>query len=297
MFSRPILRKVELWLARGADNTWKRREFGNGAVAEYQVRELLDRSRYLYGMHEFVTSSVFVAHIPVGSVVLDIGANLGEYTVLAAQATGGQGRVIAFEPNPLVRDRLLRNIKANGFHNVEVCANALGLEDGVGVLSAPSDESGLGSMRLGVGGTEFPVEVRRLDGVLSEQDRARISVIKLDVEGFELEILQGARVTIDEARPIVLYECAEDTFETRHGKALTPVMEFLESAGYDNFVMKMSRGGRWALERAIHIDPRRYREPWEVLMVVGIHRDKVGGAEMSGDSLLRPCTVFEFLGR
>jgi FkbM family methyltransferase len=248
-------------------------------------------------MHEFVASSVFVANVSVGSVVLDIGANLGEYTVLAAQATDKHGRVIAYEPNPIVRDRLLRNIKANGFRHVEVCANALGLEDGIGVLTVPSDESGLGTLRSGPVGTEFRVEVRRLDGTLSEEDRARLSMIKLDVEGFELEVLQGARDTIDEARPVILYECAEDAFEIRNGRVLTPVMEFLESAGYDNFVIRSSRGGRWSLEAASDVDPRRYREPWEVLMVVGIHRDKVRDAQLAGVSPLRPCGIFELLGR
>jgi hypothetical protein len=74
-------------------------------------------------------------------------------------------------------------------------------------------------------------------------------------------------------------------------------MELLENAGYDNFVMKMSRGCSWTLERASPVDPRWYREPWEVLMVAGIHRDKVRDAHLSGVSLLRPCGVLELLGR
>jgi hypothetical protein len=74
-------------------------------------------------------------------------------------------------------------------------------------------------------------------------------------------------------------------------------MEFLENVGYDNFVIKMSGGFRWALESVSHVDPRRYREPWEVLMVVGICRDKTGEAQLSGVSVLRPCGVFELLGR
>lgn len=297
MFARPILRKFEVWLARGSAETWRRREFDCGAIAEYQVRELLDQSRYLYGMHEFVASSVFVANIPVGSVVLDIGANLGEYTVLAARATGIHGRVIAYEPNPTVRKRLVRNINANGFGNVEVCPNALGSEDGIAVLRVPHDESGLGTLLPEAVGTEFPVEVRRLDGVLVKQNRTRLSMIKLDVEGFELEVLRGAQETIAEMRPVILYECAEEAFETRHGRILTPAMALLEDAGYDNFVITMFRKGRWTLKPASHVDPRKYREPWEVLMVVGIHRDKVKDAHFSGVSSLRPCGIFELLGR
>jgi FkbM family methyltransferase len=297
MVSRRILRDVEQWLTRGSGETWKHRDFGLGAVAEYQVRELLHGSRYLYGMHEYVASSVFVANISAGSVVLDVGANLGEYTVLAGRAAGQQGSVIAYEPNPTARQRIARNVDASGLRNVEISPHALASDDGVATLRVPGDESGLGTLRPGVLGTEFRVELRRLDGILDKQHRGRISMIKLDVEGFEFQVIEGAQETIAESRPVILYECAEETFITRRGRILTPTMAFLEDAGYNNFVITMTRRGRWALKTANKVDPRKYREPWEVLMVVGIHRDEMHHSHLSGISPLRRCGVFERLGR
>ena len=248
-------------------------------------------------MHEYLPSSVFVAHIPEGSLVVDIGANLGEYTALAARATGKQGRVVAYEPNPLVRERLVRNIKVNNLENVEVSPLALGSEDGEAILRVPSDESGLGTLRAGVSGTEYHVQTRRLDTVLSEADKRRVAMVKVDVEGLELQVFHGAQETLETARPMILYECAAEVFDTRHGRAVTPTMEFLEDKGYNNFVITMTRNGDWALRRLTQeTDPRDYREPWEVLVVVAIHRTDARQVRLWGKSSLRPCRILERLG-
>lgn len=298
MVSRPILRHLDLRLSFGAQDAWKIRQFGNGVAAEYQVSELLDRSRYLYGMHEYVPSSVFVAHIRQGSLVLDVGANLGEYTVLAARATGEHGHVIAFEPNPDARARLIRNVDVNGFSNVEVSSDAIGSEDGEAILRVPNNASGLGSLRAGVSGTEHNVQLRRLDRLMGGRNISRLGVVKVDVEGLELQVLEGGQETIENARPVIIYECAAEAFEKRHGRMVTPAMWFLEDLGYDNFVIKMSRIGDWALHQLSGADdPRIYREPWEVLVVIGIPREKVRDALLGGKSALRPCGVFELFGR
>ncbi len=296
MMCRPLLRHVELGMAQRVRETSRIRQLGNGASAEYKVSELLDRSRYLYGIHEYTASSVFVAQIAPGSLVLDIGANLGEYTVLAARSTGDRGHVIAYEPNPGARDRLARNVEVNGFSNVRVSPEALSSEDGEATLRVPHDESGLGTLRMGVYGSEYRVQMRRLDGLMSELDVQRLGVVKVDVEGLELQVFQGAQQTIARAKPVILYECAADAFIESEGRIVTPAMQFLTDQGYDNFVIEMTRGGEWALQRINRKDdPRRYREPWEVLVVVAIPQGVK--APLRGKSCLRPCGVFELIGR
>ena len=298
MAVRPLLRYIDLSLSRRSGNAETTRRFGNGAAAEYQVRELLDRSRYLYGMHEYVSSSVFVAHISAGSLVLDVGANIGEYAVLAARTTGELGQVIAYEPNPEARTRLASNVRLNRLSNVEISSDALGVQDGEAVLRVPGNVSGLGTLREGASGSEHKVRVRRLDSLLRERDISRLGTMKVDVEGLELQVFQGAQRTIAAARPWILYECASELFEHRGGRLVTPAMQFLEDEGYDNFVVTMTRSGTWALKQlSADDDPRRYREPWEVLVVVAISRDRVKSAQLRGASSLRPCSVLELLGR
>jgi FkbM family methyltransferase len=294
MLSRPVLRQIELRLARGADEDLKVRSFGEAEI-EYHLREMLDQSRYLYGMHEYVTASAFVANVAAGSLVLDIGANIGEYAVLAARDAG---RVIAYEPNPAARARLLRNVTFNQLSNVEISPQALGSEDRDAILRVPQGESGLGTLRAAASGSEYTVELRRLDGLMSDQDISQLGMLKVDVEGLELEVFQGAHQTITKARPLIFYECAADSFEVLRGRSMTPAMQFLAAEGYDNFVVDMTRRGRWALRRlAEDEDPLRYREPWEVLMVIAVPSDSVKHAQMHGTSVLRPCGVLELLGR
>ena len=299
MLIRPLLRRLDLRLARDRSDLLVRHEIGLGAVAEYRISELLDRSRYLYGVHEFLPSSVFLGQVSAGGVVLDIGANLGEYTVLAARAIGPTGRVLAFEPNPHARQRLLRNLELNQLSNVEVIPFAVGSSDGEGVLSVPEGDSGLGTLRVAVSATEcHRVAIRRIDGLLSDEDLHRLKLIKIDVEGWELEVLSGARETLAKSKPVVLYECGAEWFTRQGPRIVTPTMVFLEGLGYQNYVMTMSRRGAWTLKAAEATrDPVRYREPWEVLMLVAVHADAGQRARMRGQSPMEQCGVFEILGR
>ncbi len=298
MFVRPILRRLELRMLGDTAEAWRTRDLGNGAAVAYRLQELLDRSRYLYGMHEYMASSVFVAHIAAGSLVIDVGANIGEYSMLAARTTREKGHVIAYEPNPGACARLERNVALNHLSNVEISPHALGSEDAEAVLRVPHDESGLGTLRVGAFGSEYRVEVRRLDGLMSHRDVSRLSVLKVDVEGLELQVFEGAERTIAAARPMIFYECAADAFEERRGRFVTPAMQFLEDAGYDNFVVTMTRSSKWTLwPLSRNDDPRKYREPWEVLVVVARPHEKVTDTPLSGASPLRPCGLFELLGR
>ena len=131
-----------------------------------------------------------------GMTVLDIGAHHGMYTLLASKRVGRKGRVIAFEPSPRERRRLLRHLRINGCSNVFV--EPLALSDHAGeadLFLVEGRQDWCNSLRppeVDERSCVVRVEVRPLDDVLSALGIARVDFIKLDVEGAELSFLHGA---------------------------------------------------------------------------------------------------------
>jgi FkbM family methyltransferase len=153
------------------------------------------------------------------SVFVDAGANQGEFSITAARVVP-LGRVIAFEPVTEYRQRLLENVRLNGFDNVEVIPVALGEADGSLPIydqqSAYADgtrNEGLPSLFRSASRSQ-PIEivpVRRLDDVLAELGVEKVDVIKLDIEGAEWMALRGALKTITQSRPTLILEIARET--------------------------------------------------------------------------------------
>jgi len=140
--------------------------------------------------------AAFKAAVQPGATVLDVGANLGAYTVLFARWVGPQGRVIAFEPAPASRDGLERQLALNGAADrVAVRPEAVAAAGGVRPFRADAMQ---GDNRLNVGDAGpgvILVETTSLDEFCARED-VNPDVIKIDVEGAELDVLRGARTTI-----------------------------------------------------------------------------------------------------
>lgn len=137
----------------------------------------------------------FRADVPAGSTVLDVGANLGGYTMLLAQWVGPSGRVHAFEPAPAARAGLLRHAALNGVADrVVVHAEAVAAARGTARFRASGVQ---GDNRLAADGDPqgFDVETTSLDEFCRSRGISP-AFIKVDVEGAELDLLRGARRTI-----------------------------------------------------------------------------------------------------
>jgi FkbM family methyltransferase len=157
-----------------------------------------------------------------GDTVLDIGANIGLMTLLLARLTGPSGTVIAWEPNPALFDRLQWAVRENGRSHVAVRNEALGDKPGTLELRVPRHNQGNGSLtryRNDLNSDVFNVSVTTLDASLSQP----VHFIKLDVEGFEPQVLRGATRILRESRPLILIE--------NNGDDRT-ALEILQSNGY-----------------------------------------------------------------
>jgi len=146
-----------------------------------------------------------------GDVFIDIGAHVGKYTMQAAKIVGDNGKVIAVEADPITFKALSDGIIANGFRNVVALNIAIyDKECEVALHSVPIDgktEMGKGftSVKRYVGPSVF-VKAKPLDFIVNTLNLARVNFIKIDVEGAELEVLKGARKTIEKFKPILVIE-------------------------------------------------------------------------------------------
>lgn len=130
-----------------------------------------------------------------GMTFVDIGANIGYFTCIAAQAIGPRGRVISFEPDQHNFDLLKRNVRRNQLDNVELHNIALGSESG-SVRLFRSDTN-FGDHRIcsdpGVTRESIEVRVAALDHCLASSKISKIDVIKMDVQGYEHQVTRGMR--------------------------------------------------------------------------------------------------------
>ena len=148
------------------------------------------------GGYEPYESSLLERLVTPGSTVLDLGANLGVYTLRFARATGPSGHVVAFEPSPPTARVLAHNVRVNGYRHVRVEQRAVA--DRADVRSLFLSETNIGDHRLYA--AEEPrrlidVEVVRLDDVV--EIPGALSLVKMDIQGGEHAALDGMVRTLD----------------------------------------------------------------------------------------------------
>jgi FkbM family methyltransferase len=167
------------------------------------------RMIFLTGEYEPATAHLAQQLVTAGDVVVDVGAHIGCFALMAAAAVGSRGLVIAFEPFAASRLELLQNIALNGFANVTVRPEAA-CEGGTRatLFEGPSGDSGLASLRnLQANGRRVSVPACKLDALLTA-DR-KVSLVKIDVEGAELRVLRGMEAVLDRDRPDLIVEVTE----------------------------------------------------------------------------------------
>ena len=161
------------------------------------------------GSWEATETAVIRGLLRVGDTFIDIGANIGYYTVVASKVVGDTGRVIAFEPDPVSFALLKRNVEENDCRNVTLLQKAL--SNSPGTLKLFLNESNKGAHRIFDRSGELnfvEVEAMRLDDYL-EDHPGRVDLIKIDTEGAEGLILQGMRETLRQHQEVnVLMEFA-----------------------------------------------------------------------------------------
>ena len=179
-------------------------DFRYGKIMYNQLDKFVGKSLKLYGEFSQGEAAAFEQTIFPGDCVVEVGANIGAHTVHLAQIVGDAGVVWAFEPQRLVFQLLAGNIAINGLRNVYCRQNCVSNQPGiikVPVLDAEKIQNWGGVSMLDNPEGE-PVEAVTLDSL----NLPRCDFLKIDVEGMELQVLEGASHLIDRYQPIIYTE-------------------------------------------------------------------------------------------
>lgn len=192
-----------------------------------------------------------------GMVVVDVGANIGEISIVAARRVGDGGYVLAFEPMTVLAHVLEKNLSSNKLSSARVVQ--MGLSDTIGEFPIYSscgqgDEGdiheGLGSLYGDPARDKLVqvISVTTLDSYISGNPVRRLDVIKIDIEGAELPCLRGAMETLRKFKPLLIIEVQELSASIA-GYESRDILRFLEPLGYEFY-----RIGRRGLLTQIGVD-------------------------------------------
>lgn len=184
----------------------------------------------------------FTESLRPGDVVVDVGANVGYYTVIAALLVGDKGRVYAFEPDPVGFEILQRNVTLNGLNNVILEQKAVARE--AGTLRLFLAEENKGDHRIyqpaGEDRPAIEIEAVQLDEYLSARETS-IDFLKVDTQGAELAILEGASATIRASSDLVMAVEYSPRHLASFGEAEGALIDFLD--GLDMPMFNLGIGG------------------------------------------------------
>jgi FkbM family methyltransferase len=214
------LRSRELVIATGLAGGMKL------AAGEFPLQHV--HARHLVrGTLEPPVQEALRRHAAPGAVVYDIGANLGFFSLLAARLVGPEGHVYAFDPAPANAAAIRANAAVNDLDRITVLELALGEAPGRAALSVSDDASWAFLERYApdrARGATIEVEVTTVDRLVAGGTLAPPRLVKIDVEGAELDVLAGMAETIRHHSPVIVCEM--------HGRNAEFVRR-MESLGYD----------------------------------------------------------------
>ncbi len=225
---------------------------------------------WLYGVHEPKTTSVYLDHVHSGENVIEIGANIGYYVLLARSVVGDSGSVLGFEPVPDNFVVLRKNVA--DFDNVQVSQLVISNENEVAdfyVSDIPNWGSLIYTDGLQMTGS-LSIEGVRLDDYLAEKENYSPSLIHMDIEGGEINALEGAWQTISNYTPKLMVEF--HPFITGFDPVRNLLVRF-QSLGY---------------QQCIQID-RQVDEPWIPTWLRRLRKGKTSVGELVRSIDSRKC--------
>jgi FkbM family methyltransferase len=169
-------------------------------------------------------------YLPKDGVVIDVGANLGFVVLLFAKHVGPGGQIYAFEPSPFAYTKLLKVMEKNQLHNVQCFNLGCGNTRKEETLLVPASSGNATVRRSGLhpGGVcrEVNIQIDTLDNVILPFEQ-KVDLLKIDTEGFEDQVLEGAAEVVARYRPIVYLELSQE-----YGDSSARAVAWLRARGY-----------------------------------------------------------------
>lgn len=184
-------------------------QFQPGLWMQLDIRDLVQETLLLEGIWEPKTTRYLCTSLRSGHVFIDIGANAGYFSLLASRCVGESGRVLAVEPNPAMAKQLQQNIERSGLANVAIveaaCSDCAGICE---LFVGNSYNTGNSSLSPNNLAWTKSVRVRciRADLLSEMYHLQRVDLVKIDVEGAELQVLRGMATVLKHLRPKIIIE-------------------------------------------------------------------------------------------
>ena len=221
----------------------------DGSLMLLDYRSLTERVAFWTGEYEHDAILRCAACLDKDSVVLDVGANIGFYSIALGRMLKAGGRICAFEPVPANYERLKRNVALNGLENVVFPFRlALGDHEGeveLGLLEPGGSLTGNAVIMEGhvaSRSSRFSAPLLPLDRFAEQHQITSCRLLKIDVEGAEVMVLRGARGFIERHRPIISAEC-NNLFIKQLGTSFMDVVDIVVPLGYRIYRERLIRSG------------------------------------------------------
>lgn len=206
----------------------------------YGINYRLDISDYqnwlLYFYCKVDSSFGVLGYLKPADVILDMGGNIGQTAMMMAKAAGEQSKIYSFEPFPNTYGMFVSNLKLNPELQKRVVITQCALGNAPSMLQMYKDcESNSGSYRIftskAVGKEMIQVPVSTIDIFVKENNLLKIDLIKIDVEGFEMNVLKGAATTLQALKPDLFIELNDGSLKEQ-GSSAVEMLSFLKKIGY-----------------------------------------------------------------
>lgn len=215
-------------------------EIGSGPGRGLRFDGGLSTKHFVSGEYERPVQEAIAVNAHPGDVFYDVGANLGFFSVLVGRLVGTSGTVYAFEPVPANASMVERNARENGLSNIKVLRIALCREDGRGELLLAHHDGGAVLKSTGTPPPDLTgsvmVETASLDTLVDRQHLKPPNIIKIDVEGAEMDVLLGMESILRRWHPKIILELDDETATGCENK-VSSCRSFLHDLGYQTEVL------------------------------------------------------------
>ncbi len=233
------------------------------ALATSMGRRIFEAAYFQYKERiEVVGTGALKPFIASGDWAVDVGANIGFFTEKFARWVGQGGRVLAVEPDAVNFRRLEQRLRERGLADYVIAKlGAAADRDGELYLAVNPDHPGDHALS-DIGGT--PVGVWRIDSLVAAAGCPRVGLIKIDVQGAEMKVLQGCAATLARCRPAIFIEICDDGLRS-FGSSADEVLRWLEANGYGFSMLDRSRARPVTRQQVVDIVARRSSAYCDVL--------------------------------
>lgn len=231
-------------------------QLNSGLQCYVDLGDRLGADIYYSYYQEYFDSQLLLSLIHPGATVLDIGANFGYYSLIAATKLTETGTVIAFEPNPSAYELLQENITLNHLNNIiqahQICLGGVEGETDF-YLTEESSFSGIGATGRAKIKEKITIPIYPLDAFLSKLEIPSVDVVKIDVEGYEFAVLAGALQTLANSPDcVIMLEVSAKNLNQERRDALIKVLDALYTQGMSGWLI--SAEGLTSLKNPLRID-------------------------------------------